>query len=385
MDCSNGLGIRKALVAGMIRLGLVGVVFSSITVLGAESLQPEQIGQEVLGDPLPTWFVAKNTMGPAYVFDSKTGDMQGLISLTPYTPSIVRHAERREIYGAEIHYERLYNGKREDILSIIDHETLAPIGEVDIPNKIASLAFPQYIGLMSDEEHVTIFNMTPAASVTVVNVVQRKFVGEIATPGCALTMPVENRSFLMLCGDGALQLVRLSDGGTEKDRHRSDAFFSVEEDPVFDQPIRTGPSSWQLISFEGKIFDVSVEGTEIVVTEPWSVITEADKGWRVGGGQLMAINTHLDLLFVIVHEGGKDTHETPGKEVWVFNKDSKRRIAKMKMEKAVRSIMVTQSTSEPYLIASRASEPIVDVYDVLTTKLRHSIPAGQTVNVLLPY
>ena len=99
----------------------------------------------------------------------------------------------------------------------------------------------------------------------------------------------------------------------------------------------------------------------------------------------MAINTHLELLFVIVHEGGKDTHETPGKEVWVFNKDSKRRIAKMKMEKAVRSIMVTQSTSEPYLIASRASEPIVDVYDVLTTKLRHSIPAGQTVNVLLPY
>ena len=146
MDCSNGLGIRKALVAGMIRFGLVGVVFSSITVLGAESLQPEQIGQEVLGDPLPTWFVAKNTMGPAYVFDSKTGDMQGLISLTPYTPSIVRHTERREIYGAEIHYERLYNGKREDILSIIDHETLAPIGEVDIPNKIASLAFPQYIG-----------------------------------------------------------------------------------------------------------------------------------------------------------------------------------------------------------------------------------------------
>lgn len=385
MKCVNGPWIRKALFSGVVRLGVVGAMFSSITALSEGSLQPEQIGQEVLGDPSPTWFVAKNSMGPGYVFDSKTGDMQGLISLTPYTPSIVRHAERREIYGAEIHYERSYGGKREDILSIIDHETLAPIGEVDIPNKIASLAFPQYIGLMSDKKYVTIFNMTPAASVTVVDVLQRKFVGEIATPGCALTMPVENRGFLMLCGDGALQLVRLSDGGTESDRHRSDTFFSVEEDPVFDQPIRTGPSSWQLISFEGNVFDVSVEGTEIVVSEPWSVIAEADKGWRVGGGQLMAINTLLDLLFVVVHEGGKDTHEKPGTEVWVFNKDSKRRIAKMKMEKAVRSIMVTQSVSEPYLIASRASEPIVDVYDALTAKLRHSIQAGQTVNVLLPY
>ena len=385
MNFSNGLWDMKALFNTLFYLRFFGLFVSAMTVMAEGGLEPEQIGQETLGEPSPTWFVAKNTMGPAYVFDSKTGHMQGLISLTPYTPSIVRHPHRNEIYGAEIHYERRYGGKRQDILSIIDHETLAPIDEIDIPNKIASLAFPQYIGLMSDQRHVTVFNMTPAASVSVVDVTQRMFVEEIATPGCALTMPVENQSFLMLCGDGALQLIRLNDDGTENNRYRSKTFFSVEEDPIFDQPVRTGPSSWQLISFEGNVFDVSIQGNQSVISEPWSVIGDKDKGWRVGGGQLMTINTGLDLLFVVVHEGGKDTHENPGTEVWVFDRGSKRRIAKMKMEKAVRSILVTQSASEPYLIASRASEPVVDVYDVLTAKLRHSIQAGQTVNVLLPY
>ena len=41
---------------------------------------------EYLGDPEPSWFLAKGTLGPAYLFDSETGEMQGLLSITPWTP-----------------------------------------------------------------------------------------------------------------------------------------------------------------------------------------------------------------------------------------------------------------------------------------------------------
>ena len=56
----------------------------------------------------------------------------------------------------------------------------------------------------------------------------------------------------------------------------------------------------------------------------------------------------------------------------------------MKLEKPTRSILVTQ-TAEPLLVAARATEPVVDVYDARTFKKKRSIPAGQVVGLLLPY
>ena len=77
--------------------------------LGAQAgIDPEPTPPplEHLGDPEPSWFLAKGTLGPAYLFDSETGEMQGLLSITPWTPSIIRHPTRKELYAAEIHYSR---------------------------------------------------------------------------------------------------------------------------------------------------------------------------------------------------------------------------------------------------------------------------------------
>ena len=364
----------------MIRRAACLLLFGSVA-FGA--VEPETIGKETLGDAKPSWFIAKGTMGSGYVFDAVDGEMVGLLSLSPWTPSVLRHPTRDELYGAEVHYSRRYGGERSDIVSVIDHATLSPVHEIDIPDKVASLAFPQYLSLMSDERHLTVFNMTPAASVSVVDVRDREFIGEISTPGCALQMAVEDRGFLMLCGDGTLQLIRLDRDGKETARVRSDVFFSVEDDPVYDQPVAVG-NAWQLISFEGKVFEVTVDGDDIRVSDPWSILTDEDEGWRVGGGQVMAVHADMNLLFVLMHEGGKDTHEHPGKHVWVFDRTAQRRIAKIEVEQPVRSIMVT-NTDDPSLIVARATEPVVEVYDVRTTKKQHTINAGQVVGVLLPY
>jgi methylamine dehydrogenase heavy chain len=81
--------------------------------------------------------------------------------------------------------------------------------------------------------------MTPAQSVSVVDVVDREFAGEISTPGCAIIMPTGDRAFMMICGDGSLQYIELDANGAETGRERSKAFFSVEDDAVFDKPVLT--------------------------------------------------------------------------------------------------------------------------------------------------
>jgi methylamine dehydrogenase heavy chain len=104
--------------------------------------------------------------------------------------------------------------------------------------------------MLSDGRHFLVFNMTPAQSVSVVDVEERNFVGEISTPGCAMIMPVEDNDFLMICGDGTLQLIQLDEQGNETNRERSKEFFEVLEDPVFDRPVPTS-GGWLLMSHSG--------------------------------------------------------------------------------------------------------------------------------------
>ena len=98
-----------------------------------------------------------------------------------------------------------------------------------------------------------------------VDVENRRFVTEISTrrlarPPC----PAGERGFLMLCGDGTLQWIGLDENGAEAVRVRTEPFFSVEEDPVFDHPVQTA-EGWQLMSFEGTTREVVVRDGEIVL------------------------------------------------------------------------------------------------------------------------
>ena len=275
-------------------LGLLAVLVCAVA---HGEIAPEQVSQESLGAPADTWFLVKGTMGAGFIFDAADGEMVGTLSLSPFTPTVKRNDVRNEIYAAERYYERGDRGKRNDVLTIYDHATLSAIHEIDIPDKIGSLNFPEYLSLLAGRQFLTIFNMTPAQSVSVVDVQNRQFVAEISTPGCALTFSAGARGFLMLCGDGTLQLIQLDATGQESERMRSKRFFSVEEDPVFDQPVAT-PAGWQLVSFEANVFEVTVHDKRISVSKPWSLLADADReeGWRVGGGQIISVHHDLDLL-----------------------------------------------------------------------------------------
>jgi len=347
-------------------------------------IQPDTIGQETMSAPAENWFISKTGAG-AYIYDGLSGEMQGMLSLAGFNaPSVQAYGPRREFYAAESYYSRGVHGDRTDVVTIYDYENLAPVAEIEIPKKIAVLSFAGHLGLTGNGRHLMVFNMTPAQSVSIVDVENRNFVGELSTPGCAIIMPTGEDDFLMICGDGTLQLIQLDQSGEESSRVRSEQFFVVEEDAVYDRPVRT-EDGWLLISHAGKAFDVTRDGTQIMISE-WSILSDADveEKWLPGGGQLKTVQQNLGLLYILMHQGGEFTHHEPGTEIWVFDINQRRRIARIELEVAARNLMVTQE-SEPKLIVSDTEDGL-HVYDARQMKLERTITdPGPSASLLVDF
>jgi methylamine dehydrogenase heavy chain len=347
-------------------------------------VEPEEGGVEVLGQPTDDWVINRSAEG-AYVFDSATGNMLGLFSITPDTPGLAIDRDRGEAYAAESFLTRLYRGERNDVLTVYDIRTLSPIAEIDIPDKISEQAVPTSFGLLGNRKHLLIYNMTPAQSVTVVDIESRQFKAEISTPGCGMIMPVNDASFLMVCGDGTVQLITLAADGSESNRVRSDKFFSVMDDAVFDRTARTR-DGWLLVSHAGLAYDVSADGASISVSEPWSLVSDAERQelWRPGGDGMITVHRGTNLAFVLMHQGGVDTHHEPGSEVWIFDVDAHKRVVRWTLDRPWSHILVLQG-ERPRLIAY-ADDENLQVYDALEQRFERTITeSGPGVWLLQPF
>jgi methylamine dehydrogenase heavy chain len=329
--------------------------------LANAQVTPESVRAETLAPPQDSWFLVK-TFDAAYLFDSNSGDMQGSLTVSWYTPAVEPNIPRNEIYAAESFYSRGVRGERTDVLTIFDITSLSATAEVILPPKTTPLWLRNYIGLLGDERHVVVFNMTPAQSVSVVDVIDREFAGEISTPGCALILPVGDSSFVMICGDGSVQLIRLDDDGKEVNRSRSKQFFSVDDDPVFDQVARTD-SGWLLASHAGLVIQLTVDGDDIKLDKPWSMLNSEDvaESWRPGGLQMMDFHRGSRVLYVLMHKGGVDTHYVPGEEAWLLDIDRKKRVGRVKLKVAAEAMQVTQEAAPKMLTIN--TEADVDIYD----------------------
>ena len=347
---------------------------------------PELPGIVTLPPATPAWFMVRSGTG-AYIFDGDSGEMQGMISNDTgiYTPGIVTVPSRNEAYMVESFYSRAVRGERSDVVTVIDMKDLTTKTEIDVPDITAALEFRGHIGIMGDDRLLAVFNQTPAQSVSIVDVAERKFLGDIATPGCAVIMPVAQRDFLMICADGRLQLIRLDENGKESARKRSDVFFSVDEDAIFDQVVRSN-AGWVLVSRNGLVREASVDGDRIRVSKPWPMQTEDERtddpssAWRPGGAQEFAINRPLGLLYALVHQGPIDTHAEPGTEVWVLDLAKQKRVARLVLEEPATHILVSQE-EHPRLYVNGADA--LHIHDGLTLRRQRSIAErGPNVTML---
>jgi methylamine dehydrogenase heavy chain len=239
----------------------------------------------------------------------------------------------REIYVPETHYSRGSRGDRTDVVTIYGARSLTPVAEVEIPAKRAMNALPAGNAALSDDDRfAAIFNMNPATSLSIVDVEQRRFAGEITTPGCSLVYAAGARRFAMLCSNGAMLVVTLDDEGRLVSRVRSEPFFDPQADPVTEKAVRYG-DHWVFVSFEGYVHDVDLSGPEPHFAEPWALFDDGDRreSWRIGGRTHLALHRASGRLYSLVHQGGVDTHKDGATELWEYDLASHERVRRIRL------------------------------------------------------
>jgi methylamine dehydrogenase heavy chain len=338
-----------------------------------------------LGEPTEHWFSARGSE-IAYIIDGDEGTVKATLTLSMFSPALEPHLAAGRIYSYGSFYTRTFYGDRTDVVLVFDLESALPIKEIEIPPKSAGIGHSGMIGLI-DERFIGVWNITPAMSVSMVDTADDRFIGEISTPGCAGVYPVE-AGFLMACGDGRIQYIRLNRAGEEVDRLRSAPFFSVSGDPVFDYAVPT-PEGWMFLSLEGDVYEVAVENGEVQVSEPWSinppdtegatdlngVPIEPDDSWRISGRQAFAYNAETGLLVTLMHEGGgQETFEDPGTQVWGFSTKTRRRAYVIELDEESKGVSVELTAdAQPLLIIAPAKGGELLIHDGLSSRLLRSV------------
>jgi len=303
--------------------------------------------------------------GRLHVIDGDGLNYLGMIS-TGYAGNATLSLDRKELYVATTYYSRLSRGERSEVVDIHDTQTLEHRGEIAIPARHAqALPYKGLIRPSADGRWLYVQNATPASSVTVVDLKARKFAAEIATPGCWIVIPSQSAGnrFATLCGDGTMQSVVLDDNGGLKSRARSARFFHPDEDPVFVQSDNIGDRHY-FVSYKGQVYAADLSGDKPMVDAPWPLATaaEARKGWRPGGYQLVAVHRKSGRLFVAMHAGGAEgTHKNPAQEIWVFDIEKKKRLARLPGHNAI-ALAVSQ-TDQPKLFAIDGVKMGLAVFD----------------------
>jgi methylamine dehydrogenase heavy chain len=299
-------------------------------------VQPEPMGQvERLAQPFHAhWvWVSDLVLERAALIDLDSGRFLGLVNGGYGTIMPLFPAHRAEIYIPATYFSRRNHGDRTDVLEIYDAPTLSFVAEVPVPPQRATNAVAQgHAALSDDDRFVALFNWTTGQSLSIVDVAQRRFAGEIKTPGCSLVYAAGPRRFISVCGDGALLSVTLDDDGHELSRVRSAPFFDPQADPVTEKAVRAG-NQWLFVSFEGMVHPVDVSGPAIRFGEAWTLVTDADRQetWRIGGLQHSAVHVKSGRFYTLMHRGGRDTHKDPGSQVWIFDLASHRRVQRIRL------------------------------------------------------
>ena len=321
---------------------------ASILVLAA-SAAAEPAADDPLGRvvtlpprPGPHWvWLGDMVLQRTALFDADTGGMLGMLSAGAGIVAPAFSRDGREIYLPETYYARGTRGERTDVVTVYDAATLAPAAEIALPPKRADYASAVASNALSDDgRFLAIFYLTPATSLGIVDLRERRVTAEVDTPGCSLVHAAGNRRFLMLCGDGSALSVTVDEAGLEASKEHSAAFFRPIEDPVLDKAVRIG-AKWVFVSFAGMVHAVDVSGPSLRFDEPWSLFDGAELGdsWKVGGQQPFAAHDASNRLYALVHQGGEGSHKDPGREVWVYDLASRARVQRIALASAYAGLL----------------------------------------------
>lgn len=313
---------------------------------------PEEIATvETMPDGARDHWVALGDLNPlssvdtrVMFYDGDTGRMLGMIN-TGYWSSLAFFPKpSNEIVTLETYFEMGTRGSRRDFAVVYDSKTLLPVSEIAIPpRRMTGFTQTRMADISDDGRFLAVSNFTPSQSVSLVDLRERRFVQEVETAGCGQIYPAGPRRFAILCGDATLRLITLDDEGQVIEDTRGESFFDPFGDPVLVHAARHD-DDWLFVSMDGYIHDVDVSGEATKLKEKWSLLSDDDRedGWRTGGVQPLAVHEKSGRLFALMRQGGPETYEEPGDEVWVYDLKSHERIERISLVNVTMAINVSQ-------------------------------------------
>lgn len=353
-------------------------------------LQPEELTQETLAEVMQPHWVWVNDVsfdrmldGRAYLLDADSGQMLGMIS-GGYGHGSLLLAEDGKTFGVpSIHLSRGVRGERTDVVTFYKTADLKAGTEAIIPPKrFSGMPFISSAPVMPGGRFAVLYNFTPEQSVTVVDMQTQKTVGEFVTSGCGLVFPTGPSKFFLICGDGALQPATLDAEGKVTLGKTSKKLFA-DDDPVTEKGVWTG-KQWLFFTPSGKVHVIDHAKDVPSLAKTWSLITAADAGWRPGALQTAAYHRATGRLYVLMHEGGPNTHKDPGTEIWVYDAAKQTRIQRIPLDGMALSVAVSQD-AKPLLYTAMPGETDFKVRDAMTGALIRKIEGlGGFMTVIQP-
>jgi methylamine dehydrogenase heavy chain len=383
----------------------------------AADLAPEKTGTvvELPARPGPHWFwISDVLLHRTSLYDGDDGRLLGTINSgsagTGFVIFPLFSPAHDEIYIAETYWSRGIRGDRTDVVTVYDAKTLRPKAEIPIPAKRGEYFPGNAANALSDDgRFMAVFNITPATSLSIVDVKERRFVEEVESPGCSLAYAAGPRRFFMLCANGSALVIDLDDAGHVAKAARSDVFFDAAKDPVTEKAVRRG-NQWIFVSYEGVIHTIDVGEPQLAFGQAWPLLDDSDRKdrWRVGGLQSLAVHSASGRLYALMHQGPPGTHKDPGTEIWVYDLAQKKRVQRIAVPnpnvsfladqakmgsvesegfgaRATRALlgmvlpnpgverMIVTQGDKPLLVTSSGFPPTITIHDAQTGEVRHEV------------
>jgi methylamine dehydrogenase heavy chain len=369
--------------------GLIGTTHSATI---GTAVTPDSLGgvERLPASPKPHWVwindASLNAMpdGRALLIDGDDGRALGFLNTGYSFSSLTIPKGGRTLYSAETYYSRTTRGTRTDVVSFYDPATLSPLGEVTLPTKRAS-TIPRLsdAALTDDDRFMAVFNLTPAASLSIVDVRARKLSGSIDIPGCSMAYAGGARRILSLCADGSVMTSDLDERGKMTGRSAVSGFFTLA-DPIIETGARFH-DGWLFISFAGMVHPLQAGAAGVAILPRWNLLGEREREghWLPGGTQPVAVHTARAELYVLMHQSASSNFKMPGTEVWVYDIATHARLRRIPLGGAARSIQVSQD-AEPLLFALSAESSLLVILDAQSgTPLRSVTEIGSTPMLLM--
>jgi methylamine dehydrogenase heavy chain len=93
--------------------------------------------------------------------------------------------------------------------------------------------------------------------------------------------------------------------------------------------------------------------------------------WRPGGEQPFTLHRGSSLFYVLMHKGKVDTQDANGKELWVFDTNRRKRIARLVLPVEVTGIHASQEAAPRLFMLDKDGK--LHIYDGHQLKLQRTI------------